>query len=110
MKTPSRQLAGIHVLVVDDDEDTRDIFQTFLGAVGAVVTTARNAAEGIAALRSMKADVIVADLSMPGLDGYTVEMMKHLERTPKTSDKKSMSSEMNSMLCSLRRTGAAMTR
>lgn len=63
------ELAGVHVLLVDDNEDALEVFGTYLRHVGAMVTLARNAAEALGFLSQAKADVIVTDLSMPGMDG-----------------------------------------
>ena len=58
------------VLVVDDDADTRDIASHFLEGVGARVVTAATADEGLRLLRVERPDVLVADIGMPGTDGY----------------------------------------
>ncbi len=62
-------LTGIHVLLVDDNEDALDIFGAYLRHLGALVTLARNGAEALGLLTQARADVIVTDLSMPGMDG-----------------------------------------
>jgi diguanylate cyclase len=62
-------LTGVHVLLVDDNQDARDIFASYLRHVGAVVTTAQNGAEALGLLEQAQAHVIVTDLSMPGMDG-----------------------------------------
>jgi PAS domain S-box-containing protein len=62
--------AGLTVLVVDDDADTREIASHFLESVGARVLTAANADEGLRLLRVERPDVLVADIGMPGTDGY----------------------------------------
>jgi signal transduction histidine kinase/CheY-like chemotaxis protein len=61
---------GLTVLVVDDDADTREIARHFLEGVGARVVTATNADEGLQLLRAERPDVLVADIGMPGTDGY----------------------------------------
>ena len=61
---------GLTVLVVDDDADTREIASHFLEGVGARVVTATNADEGLRLLRAERPDVLVADIGMPGTDGY----------------------------------------
>jgi CheY-like chemotaxis protein len=73
-------LNGLHVLVVDDNEDTREILQSFFTHLGAVVTIATNGSEGLAALKELRAHVIVSDLSMPGIDGY--EFMRCVRALP----------------------------
>jgi CheY-like chemotaxis protein len=77
---PPTRLDGVHVLVVDDNADALEIMQAFLTHGGAVVTTARNGAEALGALREIKAHVIVSDLSMPGLDGY--EFLERVRALP----------------------------
>ena len=62
-------LAGIHVLLVDDNEDALDIFGVYLRRLGALVTVAHNGAEALAVLTETRADVIVTDLSMPEMGG-----------------------------------------
>ena len=69
MKPLETELAGIHVLLVDDNEDALDIFGSYLRHLGALVTVARNGAEALGLLTQARADVIVTDLSMPGMDG-----------------------------------------
>ena len=62
-------LTGVHVLLVDDNQDALHIFGSYLRHVGAVVTVARNGAEALGILQQARAHVIVTDLSMPGVDG-----------------------------------------
>ena len=66
---PRLQLSGIHVLVVDDEEDAREITGTMLEDQGAAVTTARSAGEAFDVLSYARPDVLVCDLGMPGEDG-----------------------------------------
>lgn len=63
-------LTGMRVLVVDDDEDTRQLFATALGVGGADVFTASSATGALRALADRAFDVIVSDIAMPGADGY----------------------------------------
>ncbi|BCS33809.1 hypothetical protein TBR22_A30370 [Luteitalea sp. TBR-22] len=62
--------APLRVLVVDDDEDAREIAAQFLRSHGADVATAESADEGLAVLCDYRPDVLVADVGMPGVDGY----------------------------------------
>ncbi len=70
-----------HVLVVDDDQRLRHLLQRFLVEHGFHVTTAANAAEGAAALKSFAFDLIVLDVMMPGQDGisFTAELRRSTE-------------------------------
>ncbi len=72
-------LAGVHVLVVDDDADTRDILQQVLRYAGALVTTASSSRDALASIAV--ADVIVTDMSMPGEDGLW--LLAQVEQTPR---------------------------
>ena len=63
-------LAGVRVLVVDDDEDTREILAHLLDNVGASCVTASSVAAGIDHLRTTTFDLVFSDIGMPNEDGY----------------------------------------
>jgi PAS domain S-box-containing protein len=65
------ELQGLHVLVLDDERDARELVQTVLEQGGALVTLASTAAEALEAIRRQNPDVILSDIGMPGEDGYT---------------------------------------
>ncbi|NJL35545.1 MAG: PAS domain S-box protein [Leptolyngbyaceae cyanobacterium SM1_4_3] len=65
-------LTGIRVLAVDDDPDARELLTALLVQYGATVVTTTSAAEVIAALESFQPDVLVSDIGMPEVDGYTL--------------------------------------
>jgi PAS domain S-box-containing protein len=62
-------LAGIRVLLVDDDEDTRQYIADALAAVGARVEQASSAAEAFQRLQDNRPDVLISDIGMPHEDG-----------------------------------------
>jgi CheY-like chemotaxis protein len=64
------ELEGLHVLVVEDDADTREAMALLLQYFGASVTVAASAREGLRALVLLRPDVLLTDISMPGEDGY----------------------------------------
>lgn len=68
-KGPHGALRGLHVLVVDDNHDTREMLRQLLTHAGALVTTVDGGDGALAVLGSVLADVIVSDLSMPRHDG-----------------------------------------
>jgi PAS domain S-box-containing protein len=66
------QLSGLRVLVVDDDAPTCELAEMILGSLGAKVLLATSAAEGFETLRRHRPDALVADIEMPGEDGYSL--------------------------------------
>jgi PAS domain S-box-containing protein len=81
--TAWRSLSGLSVLVVDDEPDALDVVAHILRACGAQVTTAGNAAQALQALSGMRADVIVSDIAMPEMDGFT--FMRQVRAMPASS-------------------------
>ena len=65
-----RVLQGVRVLVVDDDEDTVELFATALAACGAEVVTATSAPAAMRLLAERAPEVVVTDIAMPEADGY----------------------------------------
>ena len=65
-------LAGVRVLVVDDDDESRDVVAAHLNGCHAAVSTAPSAADGFELLQREHFDVLLADIGMPGEDGYSL--------------------------------------
>jgi CheY-like chemotaxis protein len=63
-------LAGVRVLVVDDDTDARDLLRRVLAEQGCVVAGAASAQEALRELETAPWDVLLTDIGMPGTDGY----------------------------------------
>jgi PAS domain S-box-containing protein len=63
-------LKGLEVLVVDDEEDARELVGRILQNQGARVTGAGSAEEALRLLELNRPDVLVSDVGMPGMDGY----------------------------------------
>jgi CheY-like chemotaxis protein len=59
----------VHILVVDDSDDLREILEFILKSKGADVESARDGAEAINKVQSSPYDIILMDMRMPGLDG-----------------------------------------
>lgn len=65
-------LTGIRVLAVDDELDARELLTALLTQYGAEVLTVASVAEVLTSLKSFQPDVLVSDIGMPEVDGYTL--------------------------------------
>ena len=65
-------LAGIRILAVDDDADARNLLPTVLGSFGAEVVVVESAESALDRLRVESFDMLLADIAMPGTDGYAL--------------------------------------
>ncbi len=77
------KLEGVHVYVVDDEADTRDLIRRVLEEQGARVTTFTAAQALLTAFQDARPTLIVSDIGMPEMDGY--QMMRSL-RSVETRD------------------------
>ncbi len=73
METSLRDLT---VLVVEDDPDSRDLIERWLGAQGAKVASSPGAAQALEMLPTVRPDVLVCDIGLPDIDGY--ELMQRV--------------------------------
>lgn len=75
-ETPNpRALDGVRILIVEDDQDSREVLHLFLHQGGAVVTSTESARAAFAALTRDTAelpDIIISDIAMPDEDGYSL--------------------------------------
>ena len=65
-------LAGLKVLVVDDEPDNREFLVAAIEQLGATATAAASAAEAIAILQQSPPNILVSDIGMPVEDGYSL--------------------------------------
>jgi DNA-binding response OmpR family regulator len=71
------------VLVVDDEADIRELLRQLLERSGHLVREAADGLEGLRALHGWRPDLVVLDVSMPGLDGWTtLERIRELTDVP----------------------------
>jgi|GEM_PF-2391750 len=65
-------LEGLHLLVVDDDRDSRDLMSFVLQKAGARVDTANSTREALEKCGRTEFDVVISDIGLPDEDGYTL--------------------------------------
>ena len=76
----SVDLTGVHVLIVEDDEDSRQLLATFLEYCGALVTMCHSTESALEDLAEYRPHAIVSDLSLPGADGlHFIRALRRLE-------------------------------
>ncbi|MBE8997542.1 PAS domain-containing protein [Nostoc sp. LEGE 12447] len=80
-KLNSLAIAGLRVLIVDDDADTREFLHFFLQQNGALTTVAASVTEALAVIVKTIPDVLISDLGMPEMDGYS--LIRLLRAMPK---------------------------
>jgi PAS domain S-box-containing protein len=73
------RLEGIRILAVDDDRDALALVREILETTGATVVSADSGRDALDALERMNADVLVADLGMPGMSGF--ELIDRIRRS-----------------------------
>jgi PAS domain S-box-containing protein len=69
---PGRRSASRRVLVIEDDEDTRDVMRLMLEQDGHHVETSASGAEGVELALRTSPDVVLVDIGLPSVDGYVV--------------------------------------
>src|SRR2546423_5306066 len=78
MDTRVGALAGLHILVVEDNRDARQIFRAMLTHFGALVTVVETAARALTQLRAVKPDVVLADVQLPDHDArWLLRRVRH---------------------------------
>jgi CheY-like chemotaxis protein len=65
-------LKGIHILVVEDDDDTRELLKVLLETHGGIVVATASVQEALSAYDRSRPNVIIADIGMPEYNGYTL--------------------------------------
>ncbi|HEY5958161.1 MAG TPA: response regulator [Polyangiaceae bacterium] len=73
-------LCGLRIMVIDDDEDSRDLLGHALSAHGAEVVALASAREALMQLEHLRPDVLVSDVAMPDTDGY--ELLRCVRALP----------------------------
>jgi len=66
----AESVAAVRVLLIEDDEDTRETFAMMLAQLGADVRSVSSAAEGLETVERVRPQAILCDIAMPEEDGY----------------------------------------
>ena len=83
VKAAKNDFAGIRILVVDDDADSREMLRYVLEDTKAHIMTAGSAGEALAQFSTFEPDILISDLGMPELDGY--DLIKQIRALPTES-------------------------
>jgi signal transduction histidine kinase/ActR/RegA family two-component response regulator len=77
---PMPVLSGVRVLLVDDEPDAREVMASALEVCGATVLSASSSRAALDLLAHEHVDLILADIAMPGQDGY--ELIREIRAMP----------------------------
>ncbi len=83
VKTPVKKVGELSILVVDDDENIRNVLSEMLDFLGHKVAAARDGGEAFNLLNGAGYDLVITDLGMPGVSGWEVAR-RVKEKNPKT--------------------------
>ena|SRR5436190_24372491 len=83
MPSKRRSAESLAVIIIDDDGDARQMYSEYLRHQGCTVFTAPDGRNGLNKIDELRPDVIVLDLAMPRVDGWTV--LKNVRESSLTS-------------------------
>jgi CheY-like chemotaxis protein len=69
--SPDR-LSNLKIVIVEDHDDSGAFLELFLSRLGANVVVARNAFEGLEAVKNNRPNLVLSDISMPDRDGFAL--------------------------------------
>lgn len=78
----ARPLDGVRILLVEDDDDIRELLRATLEGQGAALVAVSSARAAVKALEVETPDVVLSDITMPGEDGHAfLRKVRHLPLT-----------------------------
>ncbi len=77
---PDCELAGLTVLVVEDERDSLELVQQVLSETGARIETAANGPDALRAIARARPDILISDVGMPLMDGF--ELIRRVRALP----------------------------
>jgi CheY-like chemotaxis protein len=81
-------MSGKRILVIEDDQNTRNLYQMILTKAGYLVEFATDGAEGLAKCRQGGYDLILLDVMLPKMDG--IALLNELKKVPPKSPNKNI--------------------
>lgn len=81
-RSRSKDLIGVSILVVEDNDDARALLVTILKRSGATVASAENPPAALALMSTSRPDIIISDIEMPREDGYSFIKKVRLQESP----------------------------
>jgi two-component system, cell cycle response regulator DivK len=81
MAASALDLRGTCTLIVEDNDDAREMMRQIVASFGSDVRVARDGYEALRLVQAARPDLIFCDLRMPGLDGW--RFVEHLRETPR---------------------------
>jgi PAS domain S-box-containing protein len=73
-------IAGLRILIVDDEADARELLTIMLEQAGANVTAVGSVSDALNIIEQLQPDILLSDIGMPGEDGYClIQKTKHLK-------------------------------
>jgi CheY-like chemotaxis protein len=79
---PPRSLEGVRILLVEDDDDIRELLRIALESRGAVLTAVDGTKAAITVLEKQTPDIVISDITMPGENGHA--LMRKVRGLPLT--------------------------
>ncbi len=73
-----------HVVVIEDDRPSQELLTAYLSGAASQVTVARDGPSGLAAVRRVHPAVVLLDIRLPGIDGWSV--LETIKAEPETRD------------------------
>src|SRR5687768_13966742 len=83
-RTAARPCQDVSVLVIEDHDDSRELFVFALQQAGATVFAVSSVEQALTWLKTVRPQVIVSDLSMPGRDGFS--LLQEVRSSPDLAD------------------------
>jgi two-component system CheB/CheR fusion protein len=79
---PGRRLDRRHILIIEDNGDTREVMRYMLQAEGAQVETAETGQDGVRRAMELSPEIVLCDIGLPDIDGLEIARRLRLRAAP----------------------------